>query len=216
MNEHYMPLMVIGGGEFARVVIDAAKMSGRLVRGFVDPELCEETARRFNIPRLGDDSALGNYPNDKLILGIGCVAVNDVRRRIVERINVPPSRWATIIDPTAYVSSTAKLAEGVIILAGAVVATGAVIGRHSIINLGATIDHDVEIGNFVHVAPQTAIGGGAEIGHNSYIGMAACVKDHTVVSDKTLVGMGAVVTKTFEQEATLVGVPAREQKKKGP
>src|ERR1700676_2242430 len=46
-------LIVIGGGEHARVVIEAAlTVPGQWhVVGFVDPSACEETAARLNVSR---------------------------------------------------------------------------------------------------------------------------------------------------------------------
>jgi acetyltransferase EpsM len=202
-------LIVVGGGELARVVVETARDANWQVIGFVDPRPCEETTKRLGVPRLGDDDALSAYPNAKLILGIGCVSVSPARRNIVEHIRVPPSRWLALTHPFASVSSSAELSEGVIVLPGAVIATGARIGRHCIINIGAKIDHDVRVGEFVHVAPQVALGGGSKVGDGAYVGMGAVVRDHVTVAERTMVGMGAVVTKEFAAGATLVGIPAK-------
>jgi len=92
---------------------------------------------------------------------------------------------------------------------GAVICSGTSVGNHSIINLGATIDHDVRIGSFVHIAPQVALGGGAVVGDDAYVGMGAIVRDHVTIGPRTLVGMGAVVSKEFPEGTTLVGIPAK-------
>ncbi|MDX3971180.1 MAG: acetyltransferase [Bradyrhizobium sp.] len=206
-------LIVIGGGELARVIIETAQAQKCWnVIGFVDPDPCIETTRRLGVERLGTDDDLPAYPHARIILGVGTIKVSDIRRNIVARVAMPASRWATIIHPAAYVSPSAILSPGAIVLAGAVICSGASIGSHCIINLGAKIDHDVHVGSFVHVAPQAALGGGSRIEDDSYIGMGAIVRDHLTVSQRTLVGMGAVVSKTFAPGKTLVGLPAREIK----
>jgi acetyltransferase EpsM len=204
-------LIVIGGGEFARVVIETAELAGWEVLGFVDANAREETAQRTGKPHLGDDRILPSLPADvQFILGVGCIKVSDTRQAIVQRLNLPRDRWASIVHPAASVSRSASLAQGSIVLAGAVVATGASIGAHDIINLGAKIDHDCRVGDFVHICPQAALGGCAEVDDGSFIGMGAIVRDHTRVAEKTMVGLGTVVNKPFPAHSVLVGVPARQ------
>ena len=73
-------IVVIGGGEHARVVIEAIR-SGRgaqEVIGFVDPEPCEETTRRLRVPRLGGEGVLVEHPGAVGVLGF---AAPDARER---------------------------------------------------------------------------------------------------------------------------------------
>ena len=162
----------------------------------------------MNVKRLGDDTFLQSLTDEKIILGVGTVRVNPARKEIVNRIN-QPQRWATVIHPFTSVSSTASIAPGVVILPCVVICTGSRISEHAIINHGANIDHDVSVGKFVHAAPQANLGGGSKIGDNAYLGMGAIVRDHVTVSDDTLVGMGAVVSRQYPAGSTLVGVPAK-------
>ena len=202
-------LIVIGGGELACVVIEAAQAQGFDVIGFVDPEPCERTAKRLGVRRLGSDDSLRMFTDTSVILGIGCVSVDSKREEIVRRVAVSSRRWATVIHPSAHISPTAALAEGVVVLAGAVICSGARIGAHCLVNLGAKVDHDVRVGKFVHIAPQVALGGGSSVGDRAYVGMGAIIRDHTRVAERTVVGMGAVVTKEFDPGAVLAGVPAK-------
>ena len=202
-------LIIVGGGELARVIIEAARADGNWdIVGFVDPQPCEETVKRLGVPRLGGDEALESLTDEKLILGVGTIKVSPIRELVVAKINAP-ARWATIIHPFTSISPTAQIASGVVVLPGVVVCTGAIISEHVILNLGAKIDHDLRIGKFVHVAPQAALGGGSRVDDNSYIGMGAIIRDHVTVSGDTLVGMGAVVSKQFPAGSTLIGIPAR-------
>lgn len=200
-------LIVVGGGELARVIIETAQAGGQKVIGFVDPQPCEETVQRLGVTRLGSDEALANYPDSELILGVGSIRASAVRARVVEAIS--SKRWGRIIHPSAQISPTATISEGAVILAGSVICSGAHIGRHVIINLGVMIDHDVFVGDYVHVAPKAALGGGSKVCHGAYIGMGACVRDHTVVNANTTVGMGATVTREYQASSTLIGTPAK-------
>lgn len=202
-------IIVVGGGELARVIIEAETASGGHILGFVDPSACEETVSRLGVKRLGRDDAIDEFPDVKLVLGVGSTRTSPTRRRIVESLAQHPDRWASVVHPTACVSPTAKVHEGAVILAGTIVSTGASIGRHAILNFGVMVDHDVHVGAFVHVAPRAALGGGSRVNDDAYIGMGACIRDHTVVNVQTLVGMGAVVAKEYPGGTTLVGIPAK-------
>ena len=93
--------------------------------------------------------------------------------------------------------------------------------------LGDTIIEDnVKIDNLVHVAHNchikegafviagTILGGGTQIGKNCWIAPNVSVKEQTVIHDKALVGLGAVVLKEVTAGTVVVGNPAKELIKK--
>lgn len=212
------PLVVIGGGEHARVVIDAAQASGGWqVKGIVDPDQVERTRALLGVDHLGSDdrymaSAAGVPPEDRagLVLGIGSGGASGIRRATVARYDVDSvGPWATLVHPSAWVAPTAVLGPGVVVLAGAVVNAGAEIGAHAIVNSMAVIEHDVRVGEFAHVGPRAVVGGGAVIGEDVFAGMGSLVRDHVDVGSGAVIGMGAVVTSDVPAGSTVVGVPAR-------
>ena len=212
------PLIVLGGGEHARVVIEAARTQGDrwAVQGYVAPEAGATTTP--DVPWLGDDATLAARledlaPDDRpwLVLGFGggeTAGALTARAATTERFG-PGTRWATIVHATAWVSPTAKLEHGVVVLAGAVVNTGAHVLRHAILNSATVVEHDVLIGAGSHVAPGAVIGGGTQIHGHAFIGLGARVRDHIEIGAGAVVGMGAVVVESIEPGATVVGIPAR-------
>ena len=208
-------LVVVGGGEHARVVIEAAHaQSDRfLVVGFVDARTSEAT-ERMGVPWLGEDKQLlaAGAGGRLYVVGVGVTGVSPARRRLVERYRAAGARFATVIHPRAVVSPSAVIEEGTVVCAGAVVNTGARVGAHSIINTSAVVEHDVMLGAFVHAAPASAIGGGASIGAGTYLGLGCRVRDHVKVGSDVQVGMGAVVVGDVPDGGVVVGVPAREMR----
>jgi acetyltransferase EpsM len=206
-------LTVIGGGEHARVVIETAQSAPEqwVVEGFVDPSPCDETQRRLGVAWLGDDTrALARPAAERFyVLGVGSVGISDVRKRIVERYLAAGAQFATVVHARAWVSPTAQLAAGSVVLAGAIIQSGARLGEHTLVGTGAIVEHDVTFGEYVQTGPGVVLGGGVTVGAGSYLGLGACVRDHVTIGAGVLVALGAVVTANVSDGARVMGVPAR-------
>lgn len=205
-------LVVIGGGEHARVVIEAARSrpGAWRVLGFTDPEPCLTTVEQLGVVRLGaDEECLALSDHSLFILGVGAVGMSRRRRALVEHPEFARLRWATIVHAAAWISPVARLGIGVFVGAGAVVNTGAVIDDHCVVNSGAVLEHDVHLEPFVQIAPGAVLGGGTSIGSDSYVGLGACVRDHVRVGRRVMVAMGALVVGPIADDMTVAGVPAR-------
>ncbi len=211
-----MRLVVIGGGEHARVVIEAARSRPDLweVSGFLDLQSNSETERRLGVPRLGSDQEgreLSAGGNVVFVLGLAALDSRDARVKLTNAYDSEGARWATIVHASAWVSPSVDVGEGVFVSAGALVNSGARIERHAVINTGAIIEHDVVIEEFSQVSPGAVIGGGARVGRNAYVGLGARIRDHVEIGEGAVVGMGAVVVASVPKEVVVVGHPARKQ-----
>ncbi len=211
------PLVIVGGGEHARVVIEAARTRSEAwqVLGIGDPGPATRTRQLLGVEHLGDDGDLAAQI-DRLqgdlrpwcVLGFVGSDGAQARRRAVERLG-PAARWATVVHDRAWVSPSAELGEGSVILAGAIVNAGAVTGRHAIVNSAAILEHDVVLGDHVHVGPGAILGGGSRAGSGVVLGVGSLVRDHVEVGPGATVGMGAVVVGDVAPGTVVAGSPAR-------
>ena len=197
-------IVLIGGGEHAAIVAEIATLSGHRVKGYVAPDRSENLS---GLEYLGDDDALTAYQSVEWVLAIGATGPTTARRQIHAGLD-QQATFATLVHPSAVVSSSAQLGAGVVIGASAVVQTGASIGDHVILGTGSVVEHDVTVGDHSVIGPSVTVGGGASIGSGVFVGMHAAIRDHVEIGDLALVGMGSIVTRSVLPQRTVMGRPA--------
>ena len=138
-----------------------------------------------------------------------CALATTHRKRFIEQVSAYNIPFATIVHPTARVSSKSALGEGTIVSAGVVIGAYTNLGRHVIVNRGALIGHHTKIGDYVTIQPGANIAGLCIIGDSAYIGMGAIVLDRISIGSHSIIGAGAVVTKNVPDNVQVTGVPAK-------
>jgi sugar O-acyltransferase (sialic acid O-acetyltransferase NeuD family) len=209
MTGKNLPIIVLGGGGHARVLIDVLLLQRRDLLGYTD--VVKAGKRNVDLPHLGDDSAvLENDPeNLTLVNGLGSIGPSTSRKKLYEHFLERGYRFETVVHPSATIASDVRLGEGVQIMAGAVVQTGTHLGANSIVNTGALVDHDCEIGAHVHIAPGVVLSGNVRIGEGAHVGTGAILIQGVTVGTQSIIGAGTVVLKNVPPRVTFVGVPGR-------
>jgi len=206
-----LPLLVLGAGGHGRVLASALLLTDRRIIGFLDASRAAWGSHCLDLPVIGDDGCLADFPPESVCLvnGIGSVGLPLLRQRIFETQRARGYRFERVVHPRACVSPHASLGEGVQVMAGAVVQAGARLGDNVIVNTGAIVDHDCVIGAHCHVAPGAVLSGGVTVGSSSHIGTGAVMVQGIELGEGCMVGAGAVVIRSHAAASRLVGVPAR-------
>ena len=71
------------------------------------------------------------------------------------------------------------------------------------------IAHNVWIKEKSNILAQSIICGSCIIGREAYIAPGSLIRNQITIGEKSLVGMGSVVTKDVEPNTLVIGVPAR-------
>ena len=168
-----------------------------------------------DVPILGPLSSAGDYPDCQFINGIGSPSTFRRKADILHRVAIPSDRYETIIHPTAYVSPTVKLGDGVVIFPNVTITSNVTIGNQVIILSGTVLNHDDVIGDYTCIASGVCVSGAVTVGPSCYLGCNASLIQNITIGEGSLVGIGAVVLRDVRPNTVVVGNPARELPPKG-
>jgi sugar O-acyltransferase (sialic acid O-acetyltransferase NeuD family) len=209
------PVILVGAGGHARVLLDALSLSGKAILGLVDanPALIGRKILGFEV--LGGDEALRRHAPGtiRLVNAIGSASSMERRRSVYEAWRRAGHSFASVQHPGAIVSRHAIAAAGVQVMAGAVVQASAIIGENTIVNTGATVDHDCDVGAHVHLAPGVTLSGNVQVGDSTHVGAGATVIQGVRIGARCTIAAGAVVLSDVADGTTVAGVPAKEVRK---
>ncbi|MDT4288731.1 acetyltransferase [Methylomonas sp. MO1] len=191
------PVILLGGGGHARVLLDMLRRLEIEILGMADPHRLPGS-EHFGVKILGDDSAIRAYAaNDiALVNGIGSLPRGaGLRGNLYEQFVKQGYVFQTLVDPRAFTAGGVQLAQGVQVMAGAIIQAGTKIAENCIVNSGAIVEHDCRIGRDVHIAPGAVLSGGVELGNNVHIGTGATIIQGLRIGSGSVVGAGSVVTR---------------------
>jgi len=208
-----LPVIIMGGGGHAKVLIEALRASGVTILGITDADPAKHNTLIMGIPVLGDDAAVAHHrpENIHLVNGMGSVNVPQARTALFERFKGQGYTFITVVHPSAVIASDVSLGEGSQIMAGAVIQPGSTIGMNTIVNTKASVDHDCIIGNHVHISPGVTLSGDVRIGDGVHLGAGATVIQGIAIGRNSLIGAGSVVVTAVPENTVFVGVPARHR-----
>ena len=142
------------------------------------------------------------------------IAVGEPAARafLLKRIEESGYKLATLVDPSAIVSSTAQIAPGCIVNAQSIVSANAIMEKNCFLGFHALVGHDAHLKKNTVVCPMATVGGGSIVGENTFIGLNSSMRERTNLGDNVIVGMGSMVFRSVEDGCTVLGNPARVTK----
>ena len=205
------PVVIIGAGGHARVLISTLKALRREIVGVLHPDETMIGQSIDGIPVIGNDDKIREYVPDavELVNGIGSVSSTKKRHNIYKAFKKDGYSFATIVHPAAIIADNVKRGDGAQIMADAVLQTGCSIGCNAIINIGAIIDHDCIIGDHVHISPGAVLSGGVKIGAATHVGAGATIIQGIEIGESSIIGAGAVVIRDVPAGKKVIGSPAK-------
>jgi sugar O-acyltransferase (sialic acid O-acetyltransferase NeuD family) len=199
------PIVVIGSSSHSIVVAEAALACGQQVIGFLARE--HQVHEIAGIPVVTDLETF-NPKDFQLALGIGAnFQREDACAKILNRY--PEIALATVIHPSASVSSTAEIGDGAVLLSHTSVIAGAKVGRGALLNTGSSLDHDSNLGSFASLGPGARTAGNVTIGDRTVIGLNAGILQGLTIGSDSVIGANALVSLPIGSGKIAWGTPAQ-------
>ncbi len=206
-------IVILGAGGFGREVkalIDQINKQKPtyLLEGFYDDD--KNLPNKINgVPLLGNlNTLLKRKENLSIALGIG---VPKIKKKLVGKLKSSNNfSYPSLIHPSVIIGEdNINIEKGVIICAGNILTCDILIEKFVTLNLYCTTGHDTKINSFSSFMPSVNISGEVTIESCVYVGTGAKIINQLSIGKNTIVGAGAVVSKSLPANCTAVGIPAK-------
>lgn len=201
--------IIVGGGGFGREVLNWAldcHEAGRLpaLGGFIDDQ--RDAMEGFDVPRLGTIRDYTPQSRDRFVVALG--KPSD-KRAIVEMLKDKGAQFATLVHPTAALTRSASLGEGVILTPFTMVNPSAIAERFVTIISFSGLGHDARAGEFSTISSHVDVTGHAVLGRDVFVASGARILPGVKVGDGATIGAGAIVMRRVRPGATVYAEPAK-------
>jgi sugar O-acyltransferase (sialic acid O-acetyltransferase NeuD family) len=205
-------IVIVGAGGFGREVkmlIDQINQKEKKYEflGFYDDGFKKGTTINYN-EVLGSIDDLANISYKiNVVIAIGAP---DIKKIIIEKLINSNISFPTLIHPSVIIGDEhVAIGKGCIICAGSFITCNIDIKDFVILNLMCTVGHDTVINSYASFMPSVNISGEVVIHESVYVGTGAKIINQLEIGMQTIVGAGAVVSKSLPEKCTAVGIPAK-------
>lgn len=207
-----------------KIVIIGAGGFGREVKMLIDQINQNEIQYEF-IGFYDDNVESGSIINGFKILGsvnellqidynlevVISIADPKIKKKLYEKLRYNDFlNFPTLIHPNVLIGTDdVNIGYGCVICASNIITVNISVGNFVILNLGCTIGHDTKIGDYCSFMPSVNISGEVIIENSVYVGTGAKIINLLTIGNSTIIGAGAVVSKSLPAKCTAVGIPAK-------
>jgi sugar O-acyltransferase (sialic acid O-acetyltransferase NeuD family) len=195
------PIIVIGAGGHAAEIDEylqiLKKVNDISVNGFLDDNPGSHSNYQFSAKYLGTIKDHHVSSDFNYIMGI---ANMNYRRKIVERFLKEGAVFTNLIHPTAYVSKSARLGNGIVLGPYVNIGPNGTVGDFTLLNARVSVGHDTVIGNYNFISPNVSFSGFTSVGDENLFGINAATIPGIKVGNKNKIAAGMVLDKNVEHD----------------
>lgn len=185
-------IYLVGAGGHCKSCIDVIESTGKYkIAGLFD--LKENVGKKIGpYEIIGSDDDIKKYVSsgNEFMITLGQIKSAVLRINAANLLKKLGATLATVISARAYVSNTASLGAGTIVMHDALVNSYAVVGEHCILNSKSLIEHDAVIENFCHISTGAVINGNTHVRARSFVGSLSVLQEGLVVKEGSILGAG--------------------------
>ena len=201
-------IVLIGAGGHCKACLDVIFAIGEYdIAALVDrPENLGKKLLGLSISHSDNDlpSLIAKYSN--VLICLGQIKSPEARKNLYNNALALGASFPVHISPHAYVSPSAQVGAGTIIMHQALLNAQAKVAANCIINTKALLEHEVRVGEHCHISTGAIINGGSVVEAGCFIGSHATVGQGVLIESNSIVGAGSVVLKNVPAGSKIVGV----------
>jgi sugar O-acyltransferase (sialic acid O-acetyltransferase NeuD family) len=206
------PIILVGGGGHCISCIDVIRSTNKFeIVGILD--ISEKVGTIVSgISTIGSDADIPELAANGMsfLITLGQIKSSQSRVAIYKTIKDSGGKLPVVISPRAYVSQSATIDEGTIVMHNSLINANAIIGSNCIINTGALIEHEAIIGSFCHISTHAVVNGQVKVGNNSFLGSNSVIANNVSLPDGIIVAAGACILKTPYESGIYIGNPSKK------
>ena len=201
-------IAIIGGGGFAKEVIEVATMNGYEIYAIFAKE---SSLGKYKYGGYLDELIGLKDEFDGVHIAIGAVDSEGIKNRaiIIKILKENGIKQISLISPFATVSRDVEIGDGVYIGHNVLISVGTIIEGSVLFNHSCVIGHDCKIRENVSIAPLVFLGGGVEIERDVMIGVRTTLKQGIKIGEKSIIGMCSIVIKNIKSNSLVLTLPSK-------
>jgi sugar O-acyltransferase (sialic acid O-acetyltransferase NeuD family) len=204
-------IAIIGAGGLGMEIADLIRaIGGYELVGFFDDNRSKQGGMINHLPVLGTISELRqSTPLDCIVIAI---ANPGLKQAIYDATKHYELEYPNLIHPSVILGSNVSMGIGTIICANTIISTNVKLHDFVTINPQCGIGHEGELHSFSSLYWNVHLGGNTTIGPGCELGTSSTIIQGLSVTQRVILGAGAVVVRDILDEGTYVGVPAKKIK----
>jgi sugar O-acyltransferase (sialic acid O-acetyltransferase NeuD family) len=199
---------IIGGGGFAKEIIEVVEILGYEVYGIFAQE---EPDFQYSYKGYLNELLESRSEFSGVILAIGAFNPDTIKARssILSFLKLHNIEQVSIISPFARIGAGVEIGKGVYVAHNSVIAVDAKIGDSVSINTGSFIGHDAIVSPNSVIGPKVFIGGGCIIEKDVTIAASSNILQGVRIGANSTVGISSLVLKSLKPNSFTLPEPSR-------
>lgn len=183
------------------------------VAGFINDFEKGKTINGYKV--LGGTDEIGKLLEEDyfFMYAIHMIGRNVKSEEVFLQMNIPDSKFATIVHKTAFVADNAVLEPGVLVMSNSYIGPAAHIGKCSLVLANALIGHNTTVGALCHFSVGSITSSYVTIGNVSDVTLGAKVLEKRKLGNYSVAGANSLITHDIPDYEIHVGSPAKFLKK---
>lgn len=193
-------LIILGAGGTAFDLIDIAHAMNSVektwnILGYLDDNSELKDKIVYDYPVLGKIEEAQNYEDVYFASSIANIYDPLLRKRIIEKNNIPVDKLASLIHPRAIISESAEILPGAIIYGNVTLSSRVVVGYNVFVCGNTFLGHECKISDHCALSVGCYLASDVSVGECSYLGVGVMARHQITIGEACVIGLGTRIVK---------------------